>query len=637
MRWQSLGPDGGYIKCFAFDDHGRVYAGGDDSSGVWASDDDGITWSHVTSDLVDLCGWHITCLGDRVIVADHYGRHPIAVSEDRGRTWESRGHDQPTRRAKQASVVLVHPDEPDHFIIGTGTDRMRPGDGVWVSRDAGETWQRSGFPLSAVNHLVLHDGVVFAGVNTPDHSGSTETAGLYQSTDFGESWSPVPSWPAGARVSALAISPEGSIFVGTLTTESSLLRSDDGGATWDALPIAGQAIWKVAHGRDGEILAGCFVGGGAVQRSKDGGATWSASTGTESRVVMGLGVSPATGTTFAGVFANTGAYRSTDAGATFTRSTSGLIASMPTNIRAGSLPGHLYATMLGTYNLMPDDDVCAVLETRDHGATWQRLGPVPAHGLNLDVHPTEPNRLLLGTFGKGLYASDDGGQNWSTVGGAGVIRAASWLPDGGMLSSRIFVSAAALPEGFDDDAPVPKAAVERRDPNGEWETIRDGFAPYEFHCHDDVVLSVGDEGTMISIDNARTWRTVRPSASRTGAISDDVIVVDDGPRAVAISRDGGETWVERTLPIEPDENRWLHGIAINGQRIIVGSDGAEWNQDGSGDRLGTVLISDDLGASWRREDSGLSCRHVWGVTIDSAHDAYVATYGGGVFRLPSND
>ncbi|MBO6576242.1 MAG: T9SS type A sorting domain-containing protein [Rhodothermales bacterium] len=65
-----------------------------------------------------------------------------------------------------------------------------------------------------------------------------------------------------------------------------------------------------------------------------------------------------------------------------------------------------------------------VYRSLNNGSTWQKIGDLPEVDADtpwsLATHPTENGRLYAGTFGRGVYTSDDYGFTWSFLGGSAV-------------------------------------------------------------------------------------------------------------------------------------------------------------------------------------------------------------------------
>ncbi|HLH69123.1 MAG TPA: glycosyl hydrolase [Candidatus Dormibacteraeota bacterium] len=122
----------------------------------------------------------------------------------------------------------------------------------------------------------------------------TAGSGLWRSLDGGASWRSASARLATASVSAVAVSPneragaDGVVYAGT--DPSALFRSDDGGLTWEALPgmlaLPSAPSWsfpprpETSHVRwialdpwEAGTLYVC-IEAGALVRSRDGGHTW---------------------------------------------------------------------------------------------------------------------------------------------------------------------------------------------------------------------------------------------------------------------------------------------------------------------------------------------------------------------------
>lgn len=155
--------------------------------------------------------------------------------------------------------------------------------GVFKSVDDGRSWIETNFPARADDALhpaqlaIANDGILFA------------TAGpvIARSTDRGETWTYLTGLPTGFEIASLAVSPnfaqDGLLVVGGNYRDNQILRSADGGESWEAV-FDGAAtdieyasdISAVAFSpdfaSDGTLYAWLQEGG--LLRSSDGGITW---------------------------------------------------------------------------------------------------------------------------------------------------------------------------------------------------------------------------------------------------------------------------------------------------------------------------------------------------------------------------
>jgi photosystem II stability/assembly factor-like uncharacterized protein len=174
-----------------------------------------------------------------------------------------------------AQCLAVHPSDPDTVYAG-----LREG-GVQRTEDGGRTWADCALPEPGVFSLAVSaaDGAVYAG---------TEPSRLFRSDDGGESWRELrtlldlpsrPTWsfpprPWTSHVRWIAPSPHGAELLLVGIELGGLMRSTDGGETWeDHRPGAQRDVHSLAwHPRARERAY--EAGGGGAAFSEDGGATW---------------------------------------------------------------------------------------------------------------------------------------------------------------------------------------------------------------------------------------------------------------------------------------------------------------------------------------------------------------------------
>jgi photosystem II stability/assembly factor-like uncharacterized protein len=176
------------------------------------------------------------------------------------------------------SVALaVDPHQPDAIYVGTD------GHGILKTGDYGQTWTPVGLNGQIVRSLAiskLQEGTIYAG---------TKPAHLYVSHDYGENWSELPAFrrmkrwywltpaekPMSAYVMNIVLSPTDPNVIIAGIEAAGLLRSADGGQTWEGHPKgAVRDCHDLAfHPTDGNwVYQG---GGGSAAFSNDSGKTWS--------------------------------------------------------------------------------------------------------------------------------------------------------------------------------------------------------------------------------------------------------------------------------------------------------------------------------------------------------------------------
>ncbi len=255
--------------------------------------------------------------------------------------------------------------------------------------------------------------------------------GVWKSLDGGTSWTPIFDQVGTATIGAILIETADPLRVWVGTGEHAtdcygyfglgLFLSTDGGATWTAkngtAPNALELSFIstiVQHPSDAQVL---LVGGhgfcdngvletGGLFRSTDGGDSWSR-VATIPSAVSDLVVDPSSpNTMYAAVgrssAAQHGVYKSSDGGATWSQLPLATFSPAPTSVAwnrlamAPSAPATLYALMNvpgGTW----------LYKTVNAGAAWTRTNASACEGqcwydLTLEVHPTVPETLLVGSI-----------------------------------------------------------------------------------------------------------------------------------------------------------------------------------------------------------------------------------------------
>lgn len=260
MEWREVGPyRGGRSAAVAGipGDRGTYYFGST-GGGVWKTQNSGQSWSNVSD------GYYGGSIG------------AVAVSE-----WD-----------------------PNVVYVGGGEKTVRgnvsPGDGMWRSTDAGDTWNRIGLADSQhISRIRVHPknpDLVYAAV-MGHLFGPNDERGVYRSRDGGETWERVLFVNDEVGAVDLAMDPTNprilyASFWRILRTPYSLesggegsgiYKSLDGGDTWveltrnEGLPQGTVGISGIAVSptNNKNIYAIIEAENGGVFRSRDGGKTWS--------------------------------------------------------------------------------------------------------------------------------------------------------------------------------------------------------------------------------------------------------------------------------------------------------------------------------------------------------------------------
>ena len=405
--------------------------------------------------------------------------------------------------------------------------------------------------------------------------------GAFRSLSRGEQWSWANRGLAGLQVSALATSPNGVLFLGTL--DGTLARSVDGGFSWLCLPrledsgsITALAV-SPDYMHDGTVLIGTENAG--VFRSTDSGRTAKpVNFGLIELSVLSLCCPPGwprQAIAFAGTV--DGLYRSTNGGRAW-RACRGEPEGLSVQVLAASprfnRDGIVFA---GT-----EED--GLYRSQDGGATWEPVGQsIPDATINaIWVSPEfQTDRLVLvGTSSSGLHRSADGGDTWEPA------------LDIGNAVLALAGDAQAVFAGFH-----AAGAYRSLDAGATWEEAREGFHANAFtqitQTGGGRLIAAGpDTGVFVSSDGS-TWEELPSLPNIAGlaafACSPDydrepTMAIADVQAGLHVSSDGGQSW-EQVLP-----------HAVTALAATRDSDGLLGLWAGTAD--GRILESTDGGKSW---------------------------------------
>lgn len=304
------------------------------------------------------------------------------------------------------------------------------GQGVWRSRDGGETWERvnKGMVMeSTFRALVAHPG-------DPRRLLAGTDDGCWQSRDGGDTWERVDAPMTGMHVWSLLIDPRRPerIFAGT--SPAAIFHSDDGGRRWRRLPVTmamecagGAVVPRVTciipdTQRPEGVYAGVEIDG--VYRSEDGGESWTAhNEGLTTLDIHGLAALPAAGGAPPRLVATTNAdiFISDDRGATGSGPSAWRPLQVNKSLPWGYCRGILTApdgTLFVGIGNGPPGDVGGLARSRDRGETWEtvHLPVTPNSTIWLHAtHAADPKLRYIASVSGYLYRSTDGGARWEKL------------------------------------------------------------------------------------------------------------------------------------------------------------------------------------------------------------------------------
>jgi len=525
-----------------------------DGGGVFRSSDGGETWRPVFRNLPDPLVQELMVpagpVGTVFAIAPYAG---IYRSRDRGETWTD--DSPPGQRPANYFQLVAHPLHPERLVAHTSS-------GLWRSTNGGDTWTlwNAGLPPDSSGAPgVAGLGTVTLAPGDQDIAFVTVYQTLYRS-QAGRPWRRIGQIPVNsfAYVNTLLALPgapavllAGQDGENTLTTPG-ILRSRDGGKTWQPLSLLGETVYELRY-------------------------------------------LPAVGRVVA--LARSGAFSSSDLGTTWERTGSGVAASRVTSLAAIGAGGQVLVAGL-------EDCSRGIARSADGGKTWQlqeTRAPGENHGasgpwdvLSLASAPSKPLRVYAITTNN-LLRSDNGGITWTQNGGingqhSAVVAVHPTNPD------LVFVAG-------------QNGLSRSLDGGRTWSVV---LSDYPFNDMTTVAFDPGQPQRLLaaswyggltrSLDGGATWQpvpgtdflrmdaiAVHPRDSNLMLASSLFVSPSEGIASLYRSVDGGSTWVPSDAGIEG---------AIRG--LTFSADGAEVAAVGDEG----VFRSTDGGLNWQRVEGG---------------------------------
>ncbi len=519
-------------------------------------------------------------------------------------------------RAGRVTSVAGIPGRPAIYYFGT------PGGGVWKTINSGRVWK----PIFDAAHVASIGALALAPSN-PEiiYVGTGEETvgnGIYRSKDGGQTWTHIGLEDT-RYISGIIVDPKDPDIVLVSARDyfiagagRGIFKTTDGGKTWkkvffkddktsvvdlQSAPGDPRTIYAATYNLQIDFANRRALGPESlVFKSTDAGETWQQLSGTglpaTGRGTIGLAVAPTTKGNRVYAIINSGFFRSDDGGANWQRSTTD--------------PRITGSTFFGkTYTDPINPDVVYVMHTSmyrslDGGQTWVSYKGAPSgedqHVLWID--PQDTQRMFLGSD-QGAIVSLDGGHTWTDwftqpTGQFYHVTTDNQFPyrlyaaqqdsgsvavvsrsDYGMITYRDWFSPGAFESGYiSPDPQNPNlvfsvgwyGSILRLDrTTGQLATVFAPGAKYRYTWetplvrspHDAKTMYMGTQFVMRTTDNGASWQetspdltTRNPSEAATGVIQTIApspaqagqIWVGTSTALVQLTRDNGATWNNAT-------------------------------------------------------------------------------------------
>ena len=619
MRWREIGPyrGGRSVAVAGSSKRPSEYWMGTSGGGVFKTTDGGMTWLAIT---------------------DRYFGNTIGA-------------------------LAVSASNPDIVWAGGGESDIRgnaaPGEGVWVTKDAGRTWSRIEFfdIKDHVNRIRIHPAnpdIVWIGLL--GHAfGPNAQRGVFKTTDGGKTWKRVLYRDETTGISDLAVDASNpdilyAAFWHAYRTPWSLnsggpggglFKSTDGGESWKELTGNGglpKGLWgkvgiAISPAKTSRVWALIEAEEGGVYRSDDGGTSWmkvNEERKLRQRAWYYTRVYADPKDTNIVYAVNTGLYRSKDGGKTFSQ--------------------QLQVPHGDNHDLwIAPDDASRMINANDGGAnvsvnggrTWTAQTFATAQMYHVETTNQFPYKVCGAQQDNSTLCGPSrraGGirlQDWQDAGGgeSGYIAANPAKPDivfagsyGGLLTRKDMRT-----EITRDVNPWPD------NPMGiSSEDIKYKFQwtfPIVFSPHDPGTMYVGGSNLFVTHDEGQSYRIISPPLARNdpktlgasgGPITKDqtgvetygvVFTIAESPLAkgviwtgsddglVHLTRDAGKTWKNVT---PKDIGDFARISLIEAGRFSAGTAYLAANRYQQDDFSPILFKTGDYGATWTRITNGIA-------------------------------
>ncbi|MEP9410022.1 MAG: hypothetical protein HRF42_01215 [Candidatus Brocadia sp.] len=383
------GNDGYFANCLSVDpvDSDRIYVSG--RSGIWRSDDGGLTWRPKVK------GLEATCMNQ----------------------------------------IIFDPKRPGLFFVGNTDwiffrsadggktfDRSLKGLGSWDAKEDRDIW----------NAYKVKNGLCFA--IDPRHeppviylgggASGINSGAVFKSTDGGESWQAANTGLPVAAVTALAIDPLNFHTVFAAVKERGLYKTVNGGKNWERTNLGGDTVFSTTdnviaiHPKNNNVMYVLDKGNG-IYKTIDSGKNWQIISkdlpqdgikGMD-QFVGGLAVDPVNPDVVYAGLRKHGVYKTTDGGKKWKKVTP------PYMLHGGAMSidtadGSLYiASVPGVGDEDIGGFVPGVYKSADGGHTWlavhnDDLSAISLKVTSLAIDPHSKGKIYLTTQGNGIIVGE---------------------------------------------------------------------------------------------------------------------------------------------------------------------------------------------------------------------------------------
>ncbi len=567
MRWRSIGPfrGGRVIAVAGVSSQPNVFYFGGTGSSIWKTTDAGNTWTPVADKLsvssigsiavaetdanIVYAGTGETCIRGNISHGDG-----VYKSTDAGATWTNIG----LKDTRHIGRVIVHPKNADIVFVAALGHAYGPNAerGVFRSMDGGKTWEKVLYKDEKTGAIDIafaptNPSILFAALWEANRTpwGATSGgpgSGLYKSSDGGATWKKLEGngLPKGV-LGRIGVSASGAdanrVYAVIEAEDGGLFRSDDGGTNWRRVNEERrfrQRAWYYTHvNADPKSADTVYVMNTGFYRSTDGGRTF-----TQVSVPHGdnhgLWIDPTNPERM--INGNDGgANVSVNGGKTWTRQDTQPTAQFYHVITDNQFPYRVYGAQ-------QDNSTVSIASRSDGGSItredWYEVGGCESG--YIAPHPADPNIVYAGCYGGHITRWD------KRTGQEQEINAWPENPMGwsaGAMRHRWQWTAPIVISKHDSNVLYHAAEVLFKTTNGgmSWTAISPDLTRND-------KSKQGDSGGPITHDNTSVEYYDVIFAVAESPLQKDLIWAGTDDGLVHITRDGGKNWTNVTPKEMPE-------------------------------------------------------------------------------------
>ena len=193
------------------------------SGGLWYTNNNGTTLTPVMDNTLTQNVGEVTVdwksgtiwvgTGENNASRSSYAGIGLLKSTDGGKTWEHKG----LRDSHHIGRILINPENPDEVVVGVLGHLYSDNEerGIYKTTDGGDTWKKTLFVNSETGIIDIDNdpdnfNMMYASSWDKDRKawnfeGSGSGSAIYKSTDAGDTWTKMYSFPAGNGVGRIGI------------------------------------------------------------------------------------------------------------------------------------------------------------------------------------------------------------------------------------------------------------------------------------------------------------------------------------------------------------------------------------------------------------------------------------------------